>query len=74
MVNRMIHLADYAKGHPLDEYLRIMERKHKASVDSTLQVIDSYKKRAFYMAGRICFCLILLSLKGYCSMESIAHW
>ena len=25
---------------------RIMERKHKASVDSTLQVIDSYKKKS----------------------------
>lgn len=45
-VNRMIHLADYAKDIRLTNIFRIMERKHKASVDSTLQVIDSYKKKS----------------------------
>ena len=45
-VNRMVHLADYAKDVRLTGIFHVMQKKHTKSQEGITKVIDSYKKKS----------------------------
>ncbi len=45
-VNRMVHLADYAKDVRLTGIFHVMQRKHIKSQEGITKIIDSYKKKS----------------------------
>ena len=45
-VNRMVHLADYAKDIRLTGIFHVMQKKHEKSVKGMTDIIDSYKKKS----------------------------